>query len=417
MAAENKGIIYYKLDPDYHFSGDYTKNCGLNGGEIDGNFDFLRGYDISSFTMSENKEELLITRFNGEELKVNVKEDFAGYDFEYDKFTGVLKITMPFGETLDLEGFLTEKFFRVFGDFTIEGDGTRYNPVRVSSISKTGTYRPAKTILDLVDADSTDALPEKNVTLNERYVTKEKVSKYGLLYPLNGVDALRERLEEIGSEWRIPTKEDWDQLLNMVEDCEADKNHDSDLSNAYLGRNAGAYLKSNDQWKPYYRKLEEGEIVLDGERFEKDSEGNFIPNEDGEYLKVINSEDKYGFSIYPVGFGERRGKESIGGYSEWAAYWSTSEEERNRDMYVKVFSFDERSIEQNTWGRDCYLSIRLVKDYTGDNLFDVEDIDGFTVTTKHFVMEHESDKATYDKTLIWTCENLGFSNAQYGGVT
>ena len=56
MATENKGIIYYKLDPDYHFSGDYTKNCGLNGGEIDGNFQFLRGYDISSFDMSEDKE-------------------------------------------------------------------------------------------------------------------------------------------------------------------------------------------------------------------------------------------------------------------------------------------------------------------------------------------------------------------------
>ena len=83
MATENKGIIYYKLDPDYHFSGDYTKNCGLNGGEIDGNFHFLRGYDIFSFDMSENKEELVITRLNGEELKVNIKENFAGYDFEY----------------------------------------------------------------------------------------------------------------------------------------------------------------------------------------------------------------------------------------------------------------------------------------------------------------------------------------------
>ena len=416
MATENKGIIYYKLDPDYHFSGDYTKNCGLNGGEIDGNFHFLRGYDISSFDMSENKEELIITRLNGEELKVNIKENFAGYDFEYDKFTGVLKITMPYGKTIDLDGFLTERFFRVYGDFTIDGDGTRYSPIRIASISKTGTYRPAKTMLDLVDKDSTDSLPNKNVALNERYVTREKVSKYGLLYPLAGVDAIRERLEEIGSEWRVPTKEDWDQLLNVIEECSADKNHEGVLTNKYYGLNAGAYLKSVEQWAPYYRELENGEIVLDGERFTKDSNGKFIPNEDGEYLKVNNSEDKFGFSIYPVGFGGRRGVNSIGGFGEWAAYWSSSEEDKNRDMYVKVFSFDQRAVEQNTWGGDCYLSLRLVKDYNGENLYDVENIDGTTVTTKHFIMENDEDKKKYDTTLIWTCENVGFSNPQYYGV-
>ena len=414
MATDNKGVIYYKLDPDYHYDGDYTKNCGLNGGEIDGNFHFLRGYDISEFEISENKEELVITRFNGDKLAVNIKENFAGYDFAYDKAAGVLKITMPYGETIDLEGFLTERIFHVYGDFTVDGDGTRYNPVRVASIAKTGTYRPAKTMLDLVDSD--DALPEKNVALNDRYVTREKVSKYGLLYPLWGVDAIQKRLEEIGSEWRVPTKEDWDQLLNIVEDCPEDKNHESELTNKYFGANAGAYLKSVGQWNPYYRKLEEGEIVLNGERFSKDAQGNFVPNEDGEYLKVINSEDKYKFSIYPVGFGGRRGADSIGGYGEWAAYWSSTEEDKNRDMYVKVFSYDERAVEQNTWGRDNYLSIRLVKNYTGENLYDVEMIDGMTVTTKHFIIANEEDKVKYDTTLIWTCENIGFSNLQYGGV-
>ena len=414
MVTDNKGVIYYKLDPDYHYEGDYTKNCGLNGGEIDGNFNFLRGYDISEFEISENKEELIITRFNGDKLAVNIKENFAGYDFAYDKAAGVLKITMPYGKTIDLEGFLTEKIFHVYGDFTIDGDGTRYNPIRVSSIAKTGTYRPAKTMLDLIDSD--DALPTKNITLNDRYVTREKVSKYGLLYPLWGVDAIQKRLEEIGSEWRIPTKEDWDQLLNIIEDCPEDKNHESELTNNYFGLNAGAYLKSVEQWSPYYRKLENGEIVLNGERFSRDTQGNFIPNEDGEYLKVINSEDKYKFSIYPVGFGGRRGVDSIGGYGKWAAYWSTTEEDKNRDMYVKVFSYDERAVEQNTWGRDNYLSIRLVKDYNGENLYDVEMIDGMTVTTKHFAIADENDKLKYDTTLVWTCENLGFSNPQYGGV-
>ena len=84
MTTENKGVIYYKLDPDYHFEGDYTKNCGLTGGEIDGNFHFLRGYDILSIDVTSNKEELVITRLNGEVTKVNIAKNFADYDFEYD---------------------------------------------------------------------------------------------------------------------------------------------------------------------------------------------------------------------------------------------------------------------------------------------------------------------------------------------
>ena len=416
MATENKGVIYYKLDPDYHYEGDYTKNCGLNGGEIDGNFHFLRGFDISNFELSKNKGELIVTRFNGDKMSVNLKEQFSGYDFEYDKSEGVLTITMPYGETIDLEGFLTERIFHVYGDYTVEGDGTRYNPMRVSSIARTGTYRPAKAMIDMTNKDAKATLPTANVALNERYVTKEKVSKYGLLYPLTGVDALQKRLQEIGSEWRIPTKADWDQLLNIIEECDCDKNHDSELTNALLGLNAGAYLKSVDQWRPYYRKLEEGEIVLNGERYTLDANGNYVADEKGEYLKVINSDDKYGFAIYPVGFGGRRGVESINGYGEWAAYWTYTEDDKNRDMYVKVFSYDERTVEQNTWGKGCYLSLRLVKDYTGENLYDVETIDGNTVSTKHFIMSNEEDKLKYENTLVWTCENIGFSNPQYGGV-
>lgn len=415
MATEQRGVIYYKLDPDYHYEGDYTKNCGVNGAEIDGNFHFLRGYDISSFDVSDNKEELVITRLNGEKMTVNLREEFEGYDFAYDNLTGVLTVTNPFGETKELEGFLSDRKFHVYGDYTIDGEGSRYNPIRVSSIAKTGTYRPAKAVLDFVSPDSTDALPTQHIELNERYVTKEKVSRYGLLYPISGVRALQARLEEIGSEWRVPTKEDWDNLLNIVENCNENANHDSESTNVYLGKDAGAYLKSNTQWKPFYRKLQNGEIVLEGERFSRDNHGNYTPNPNGEYLKVISSEDKYGFSIFPVGFGGRRGADSIGGYGEWAAYWSATEEDNNQDMFVKVFTYDERGVEQNTWGRDCYLSLRLVKDYTGDNLYDVETVDGMTVTTKHFPLTDDDEKNRFKNTLVWTCENVAFTNEEYNG--
>ena len=39
------GITYFMLDTNI-YRGDYTKKCSLTGGEIDRNFNFLRGMDI-----------------------------------------------------------------------------------------------------------------------------------------------------------------------------------------------------------------------------------------------------------------------------------------------------------------------------------------------------------------------------------
>ena len=114
--AENKGIIYYKLGSEFHYEGDTVKNCGLTGGEIDGNFHFLRGYDIASFNKSDDKEEIIFKRANGDELKINVKEYFDEFNFEYDSINGILKIVMPYGKTIDLEGFITESYFKKYDD-------------------------------------------------------------------------------------------------------------------------------------------------------------------------------------------------------------------------------------------------------------------------------------------------------------
>lgn len=417
MAAQN-GVIYYKLDPRNHYDGDVTKNCGLSGGEIDGNFNFLRGYDIADFEVSKDKTELTIIRHNGEKLPVNIYNPNL-YQFEYDKVNGVLKVTMVKGDddkpvvVNEVEGFLSEKNFHVYGNPTITGDGTRYRPIQVSSIAKTGTYQP---VLDILNTIEGDAIPAKGNTKGDRYVTKEKVSSFGLLYPLDGVMAIQERLDEIGSEWRVPTKADWDQLLNMVEDCPQDKTHDDkrNPANEYLGVNAGMYLKSNELWEPIYRKIREDEDFIEGERYDY-VDGQYIPNEKGAYVKELYSDDRFGFGIYPLGFGERRGISTIGGFGKWAAFWTASEEDTKNDMFVKVLSNNERAVEQNTWGRECYLSLRLVKDYNGTNLYDTEVIDGNTVPTIYIDAKDE-DRDKYDTTLIWTKENIGFNNKEFGGV-
>ena len=46
-------------------TGDITKNCGLRGEEIDGNFNFLRGNDIKSISFDENGT-MYLTKYNGE---------------------------------------------------------------------------------------------------------------------------------------------------------------------------------------------------------------------------------------------------------------------------------------------------------------------------------------------------------------
>jgi len=417
MATQN-GVIYYKLDPRNHYDGDVTKNCGLSGGEIDGNFNFLRGYDIADFEVSKDKTELTIIRHNGEKLPVNIYNPNL-YQFEYDKVNGVLKVTMVKGDdgepvvVNEVEGFLSEKNFHVYGNPTITGDGTRYRPIQVSSIAKTGTYQPVIDILDTIEGKT---IPIKGNTKGDRYVTKEKISSFGLLYPLDGIEAIQKRLEEIGSEWRVPTKADWDQLLNIVEDCPQDKTHDDkrNPANEYLGVNAGKYLKSNELWEPIYRKIREDEDFVEGERYDY-VDGQYIPNENGAYVKELYSDDRFGFGIYPLGFGERRGISTIGGFGKWAAFWTSSEEDTKKDMFVKVFSNDECAVEQNTWGRDCYLSLRLVKNYNGTNLYDTEVIDGNTVPTIYIDVK-DGDREKYDTTLIWTKENIGFNNKEFGGV-
>ena len=105
------GITYFMLDTNI-YRGDYTKNCSLTGGEIDKNFNFLRGMDIIGGYFDENNGLHLInlggdgigpiTGLTFEEPVLNL--DFSGSS--YDGETGVLNLCIN-GETIQLEGFNT----------------------------------------------------------------------------------------------------------------------------------------------------------------------------------------------------------------------------------------------------------------------------------------------------------------------
>ena len=144
VVTEINGIKYFKLQSNY--PGDYTKNCGLLGTEIDENFYFLRSNDIDN--MSVNNGILTLTRVDGDTLSADIS---MPYTFNFDEKTGKLIITDGNGDVQVLEGFVVEgNDVRVATDATLNGDGTKGNPLRISELEKTGTYAPANEFLDMI---------------------------------------------------------------------------------------------------------------------------------------------------------------------------------------------------------------------------------------------------------------------------
>ena len=380
MATNNNGLTYYKLDSTLHgYPGDFTKNSGLRGEEIDGNFNFLRGNDIKTLSF-DDAGTMTITKYNGETLKANIVQQEYNYDFSYDPNKGALTIISPSGVETVLEGFniATNVHADVYHDNSLVGLGSMDSILQISNINKTGRYLPAIKLIDTTlkdeDGNQIEKLPTENIARNDRYVTKEDISIFGKLYSVKGMEKIAKRLKEINSEWHVPSKEEWDELLNVI-DFNVD-NHDSSGSTVELGEFAGTVLKSIKYWE----RLENGKLL---------------------------SEDVYGFSVLPVGYCGNRGKSFFGSLGKLAAFWTSTLEDTDSNMYVKTFSFDKETVGQSSWGEDYYLSIRLVKKFNGTNFNASEVIDGFVNNCVHIPGTNT----------IWTKENIAFSQEEYEGYT
>lgn len=67
------GIKYFKLlNPKY--GDDSTKGCALTGAEIDGNFNFLRGYDVQDVKLVDGTV-LRVERVNGDVISIDLQND------------------------------------------------------------------------------------------------------------------------------------------------------------------------------------------------------------------------------------------------------------------------------------------------------------------------------------------------------
>ena len=374
------GVTYFKLKSE--FPGDYTKNCGLLGEEIDENFYFLRGYDIESIEVDKERN-LIINRVDKDyaPLIVNIGEKLGQPTFKFDKDNGVILVSYPDGTTATMDGFLVEgKDIRIATDSTLGGNGTIYNPLRLAEVERTGTFSPAVEYFDLTNGERMPDGKGKGY----RIVTKEKIDNFGCLYPFSAVKRIQEKLEETGSQWRVPTKKDWDELLNALETNPENRVHTSNKCE-WTGELAGAGLKSATMWM----------------------EHNTLPTE-----VPTNGQDKVGLTIYPVGITPDRNEILNGenndaeGFTQIAGMWTnTTNDEGN--AFVKIFGYNSAKVDQDTYGNGARMSIRLCKDYTYSNFNEIETILGFPYPTE--LVYSPCDDVNYVK--IWTKINF-YSDAE-----
>ncbi|MCD8206500.1 MAG: hypothetical protein LUD72_01030 [Bacteroidales bacterium] len=403
-----KGIVYYKLKSQYE--DDITKDCGLDGYEVDGNFNTLEGRDIQSLQVING--DVVITLYNGKTLSAKGLVDSEAITaLSFDKESGVLSYTQN-GETYNIRGFASTEntSVEVSSDATLTGAGTSKKPLGISNLAKTGVYKPVKRVIDL---SRRERLPNpQNLVVGDRFLSVEAVSDYGYLYDLDGVRNIACDLHDAGSKWRISSLDDWDDMLNAVEPNPEDRNHGSHDDNRNLGRWAGKLLKSKNFWV-------KGRVHCDGTEKTCIDYGDGTNSTDcspaycGEYTDCdyrpsidASGVDKYGFRVTPAGFADDG--ENYLYFKERAVFWTSANHHRN-NAYTKRFEFNRTTVHQEILAAQNHLSLRLVKDYDGDNFFETEDI---LDTRCDCVLMPSLDSGHK----IWTSVNFASANKRYHGL-
>ena len=402
-----KGLYFYKLNSPY--SEDVTKNCKLTINEIDSNFLSLKDEDIASAEFDKETKSLVLTRNNGEQLIVNLSDvtydlnvetscsadEGASITITYNGADGEKTVTFDHIVTVDnLRSVIgSDLLTRVITDGTLKGDGTVSSPLGLSGTEKSGMIAPVKGRLDLTKGGR---LPEV-AKLGTRYITIEYVNDYGYLYNGEALSKISESLDKEGKGWRIPTKADFDALLNSIEPCNY-QNHNSAKCHIDLGFLAGKYLKSECGWlgEPdcectstapmtgcsVQDQVSEDTDYVEGEQnIEITDEPNLSPES---YQGV----DKYGMGILPSGNAllDAFNRPQANYFKEKTFFWTSTHVhgDDDQDVYVKVFDWNKTTVSQAAECPSPYYSVRLVKDYNGSNYFDSEYIDGVLYKTLLF---------------------------------
>lgn len=404
------GITYYKLKSPYN--GDVTKNCSVSGIEIDNNFFTLEGRDVKSITVDGT--DIVLNLLNGEQLKaVDVLDNFIT-NISFDKENGILKTYRNNGEVEVFDGFVSihehnnhKHLDAVASNETLTGNGTHEKPLKLAEAYKTGQFKP-------VDKIVTDKKTEKPF-VGERVLVSEERSAYGLLYNYSEVIQIACELDNTHSKWRIPSKADWDDMLNAVEPCTDNKNHDKSTPDRYFGKWAGKLLKSKYYWKDYEGcecdcKDDEDE-EMDGCHCGKHRicKPTYCGEFDTCHFKAgkFNTQgiDKYGFTVLPSGYTDDGGIMNY--FGERACFWTSTNMEYT-NIFTKRFEYNSNKVYQGIVPAKCRMSLRLVKDYTGDNYTENENILGQNYPTV-LMPSVKNGKA------VWTSINVYYTSPSCKG--
>ena len=208
--------------------------------------------------------------------------------------------------------------------------------------------------------------------------------------------------------------------MHAIEPCNENKDHASATSNRYFGKFAGKLLKSKDFWKLESVCDTSTCINYDGETSTtcpvctcgKSNPCN--PTYCGEYgtcqckpiLHPNRGIDKYGFAITPAGYTDDGGQ--FGYFLERAWFWTASNCQYS-NAFTKRFEYDKSTVYQDVISTKYNLSLRLIKDYDGDNYLERENILGMPYSTV-LMPSQKKGKA------IWTATNIALSNKCYNPV-
>ena len=384
------GLYFYKLVSPY--AEDVTKDCKLTINEIDHNFLTLKDADIKDGTFNGDENTIVLNRNNGDKIVIDmssVLNDITyGFDVEYIPNERTIKFKFN-GEEYDIKGLLNDT--SVITDYTLSGNGLIGTPLSLAVNERTGTYKPVKALIDLTQDGS--LLPSGcDVGYGDRYIVKDEVSIDGFLYDYCSVNELMDSILK-GSEWRVPTKDDWDNMLNAIE-CPEDRNHGDKRANRMLGKCAGTELKSTSGWTSG---------VCDG----GDCKNTSKVEKCGSCMDAdnFNGTDDYGMGIMPVGYGDDCSYDYEG---ERTAFWTNTEVDGLGDVYVKRFDFNKSGVYQTANAPSDWLSIRLVKEYNGSNYANTELINGQPYET--VLIPSENAELGYT---IWTKTNISIPTEHY----
>lgn len=412
------GITYFKLVSQYE--GDVTKNKTLDGCEYDRNLHVLNGRDVEDATIEGND---LVVRFrNGNTIrKEGVFSGFAkNVAIEYDPETGKLYFqnngVKEVVATID-----PSKSVVVATDSSLSGDGSLANPLRVNDHRKPGMLEP---VSKLVDKTNGDIFPETDkLKVGYRVLSKELTSPFGRLYNYRAIRKIACDLKAGNSEWRIPTKEEWDAMLDAIEPNAADKRHSASDVNKWFGQYSGKLLKSNQYWNSANGVATQPTVTNDGtfSDINDDASGMCPPDpcvkpvcgksSKTDYDKVDKTKstvgiDKYGFNALPAGYGDDSKNASY--FGDRAMFWTSTHNDFS-NAFVKRLDYDKSSTYQDIQSSEIYASLRLVKDYNGSNFRSEEEILGKSYPTVLMPSATGVSK-------IWTAVNIDVSGAGYESI-